>query len=54
VAVEQPFDVPLIDLDTGEVLDRGLVGKLDLLERDGRGGLVVVDLKTAARKYTDL
>jgi putative RecB family exonuclease len=23
VGVEQPFDVPLIDLDTGEVLDRG-------------------------------
>lgn len=54
VGVEQPFDVPLIDLDTGEVLDRALVGTLDLVERDARGGLVVVNLKTAARKYTDL
>jgi len=53
LAVEQPFAVPLIDQETGEVLDRDLVGTLDLLERDGEG-LVVVDLKTSARKYTDL
>jgi putative RecB family exonuclease len=53
VGVEQPFDVPLIDLDTGEVLDRALVGTHDLLERDAAGGLVV-DLKTSARKYSDL
>jgi RecB family exonuclease len=45
--------VPLIDEETGEVLDRDLVGTLDLLERDAEG-LVVVDLKTSARKYTDL
>ena len=54
VGVEQPFDVPLIDQETGEVLDRSLVGTLDLLERDPEGRLVVVDLKTSARKYTDL
>jgi putative RecB family exonuclease len=54
VGVEQPFDVPLIDLDTGEVLDRALVGTLDLVERDAEGRLVVVDLKTSARRYTDL
>jgi putative RecB family exonuclease len=54
VGVEQPFDVPLIDLDTGEVLDRALVRTLDLLERDAAGRLVVVDLKTSARRYTDL
>jgi PD-(D/E)XK nuclease superfamily len=35
-------------------LDRDLVGTLDLGERDADGGLVVVDLKTAARKYSDL
>jgi CRISPR/Cas system-associated exonuclease Cas4 (RecB family) len=45
--------VPLIDQETGEVLDRDLVGTLDLLERDAEG-LVVVDLKTSARKNTDL
>jgi CRISPR/Cas system-associated exonuclease Cas4 (RecB family) len=54
VAVESAFAVPLVDQDTGEVLDRDLVGTLDLLERDPEGRLAVVDLKTAARKYTDL
>jgi hypothetical protein len=53
LAVEQPFAVPLIDQETGEGLDRDLVGTLDLLKRDA-DGLVVVDLKTSARKYTDL
>jgi CRISPR/Cas system-associated exonuclease Cas4 (RecB family) len=53
VAVEQPFTVPLVDQETGEVLERDVVGTLDLLERDAEG-LVIVDLKTAARKYTDL
>jgi PD-(D/E)XK nuclease superfamily len=45
---------PLVDRETGDLLDRDLVGSLDLLERDPEGRLVVVDLKTAARKYTDL
>jgi hypothetical protein len=39
--------VPLVDQDSGAVPDRDLVG-------DGDGSLVVVDLKTAARKYSDL
>jgi hypothetical protein len=46
--------VPLVDQDSGAVLDRDLVGTLDVVERDGDGRLVVVDLKTAARKYSDL
>jgi CRISPR/Cas system-associated exonuclease Cas4 (RecB family) len=54
LCVEQPFDVPMIDLDTGEELDRALVGTLDLIERDAAGRVVVVDLKTSARKYTSL
>jgi hypothetical protein len=54
VAVESAFAVPLIDQATGAVLDRDLVGTLDLVEREADGRLVVVDLKTAARKYTDL
>jgi CRISPR/Cas system-associated exonuclease Cas4 (RecB family) len=54
VAVEQPFAVPLIDQETGEVLERDLVGTLDLLERDAKRRLVVVDLKTSARRYTNL
>jgi RecB family exonuclease len=44
----------LVDQATGAVLDRDLVGTLDLVEREADGRLVVVDLKTAARKYTDL
>jgi Holliday junction resolvase-like predicted endonuclease len=31
-----------------------VVGTLDLIQRDGDGGIVVVDLKTSARKYSDL
>jgi putative RecB family exonuclease len=54
LAVEDPFRVPLVDPDTGEVLDRDLVGSVDLLERDAQCGVVVVDLKTSARKYSDL
>jgi putative RecB family exonuclease len=54
LAVEDPFRVPLVDLETGEVLDRDLVGTVDLLERDAERRLVVVDLKTSARRYTDL
>jgi putative RecB family exonuclease len=54
VGVEQPFAVPLIDQETGEVLERDLVGTLDLLERHPEGRLVVVDLKTSARRFTDL
>src|SRR5437867_5023637 len=54
LAVEQPFAVPLVDQEAGEVLDRDLVGSLDLLERDRGGRLGVVDLKTSGRKYTDL
>jgi RecB family exonuclease len=54
VAVESAFAVPLVDQATGAVLDRDLVGTLDLVERDADGRLVVVDLKTAARKYSDL
>jgi putative RecB family exonuclease len=53
LAVEEPFRVPLLDLDTGELLERDLVGSWDVLESDGRQ-LVIVDLKTAARKYTDV
>ena len=54
VAVESAFAVPFVDQATGAVLDRDLVGTLDLVERDAEGRLVVVDLKTSARKYSDL
>jgi putative RecB family exonuclease len=54
VDVQRRLTVPLIDQQTGEVLDRELMVVMDLLERDREGHLVVVDLKTAARKYTEL
>ncbi len=41
--------MPLIDQNTGEVLDRDLVGGLDLSEQDPEGKLIVVDLKTSAK-----
>ena len=44
-AVELPFEVELVDPETGEAMDVRLMGVLDLVEQDG----TVVDLKTAAR-----
>ena len=43
--MELPFEVPLVDQETGEVRDRLLVGRLALLERDSDGRLVVVDTR---------
>ncbi len=45
VAVEQPFELDLVDPETGEVLDVRLRGVVDLVEE----GDVLVDLKTAGR-----
>jgi RecB family exonuclease len=53
LAVEEPFRVPLVDADTGEALDRDLVGTIDLLERDAERRAVVVDVKTSVRKYSE-
>ena len=53
-AVEQRFTVPLVNQKTGELLEPELIVVLDLIERDRGGQLVVVHLKTASRKYTDI
>ena len=45
VAIEEPFEVDLIDPETGEVLPVRLRGIIDLVE----DGDVLVDLKTAGR-----
>jgi putative RecB family exonuclease len=52
LAVEYPFEVPLVNEKTGETLDLPLVGIFDLVE----SGPIIADLKTAARKmsYTDV
>jgi len=43
--IEDPFEIDLVDPETGEDLDLRLRGYIDLVEGDG----TVVDLKTAAR-----
>ena len=47
--VEHGFDVPLIDLGTGEVLGRPFRGYFDLVLDNG----TVVELKTSSRTYSD-
>jgi Holliday junction resolvase-like predicted endonuclease len=46
-----PFQVPLVDRN-GELLEKPLVGEIDLLIRHGKR-LCAVDLKTAAQRYSD-
>ena len=51
-AVEQPFQVPLRD-EENEALDVTLVGIIDLIEEDEEGQVIVAELKTTARRYSD-
>jgi CRISPR/Cas system-associated exonuclease Cas4 (RecB family) len=51
-SVEHGFAITLHDVDTGEALEEQLVGTMDLLIRE-EGHVVVVEHKTAARKYTE-
>jgi CRISPR/Cas system-associated exonuclease Cas4 (RecB family) len=53
VGVEQEIVVPLINT-RGEVMARELVAVLDLLTRDDAGKLVVTDIKTSSRSYSDM
>ena len=52
VAIEQPFRASLIDPRTGEELEPKLVGVFDLIEKDEEGNVSVVEIKTAARKWS--
>ena len=52
VAVEHGFAITLQDIDTGQPLEEQLVGTMDLLIRE-EDRVVVVEHKTAARKYTE-
>jgi len=52
-AVELPFSVPIYDPATGEELPVKLVGAFDLIESDEDGNRSIVELKTAARKWSD-
>ncbi|HQA43676.1 MAG TPA: PD-(D/E)XK nuclease family protein [Phycisphaerae bacterium] len=51
VGFNVPFQVPLIDRQ-GEVLEKPLVGEIDLLVRHG-DRLCAVDLKTAGQRYSE-
>lgn len=53
VAVEYPFSVEMTDIKTGEVLPVKLIGAFDLVEADDENNLVVVDLKSTERRYSD-
>jgi len=52
LGIEDRFRVPLIDPETGEYLI-DLVGVFDLIEADQEGVPVVVDHKTACKRYSD-
>jgi len=52
-AVELPFSVPLYDPDGGKKLDYALVGKIDLIESDDEGNLIIAELKTSSKRYAD-
>lgn len=51
-AVETPFTVPLTDDPEGASVK--LVGILDLLEEDDEGDVIVSELKTSSKRYSDL
>jgi len=53
LGVEQSFTVEVHDPETGEVLPP-LVGRLDAIVEDRGGSLVVLEHKTAARRYSEM
>ena len=54
VGIEVPFRLPLYDPRTGELLGIKLIGSMDLIEADDAGNIIVSDLKTASKKWSDL
>ena len=52
-AVEQPFTVPLRTDSENEPLEVQLVGIFDLLEEDEDGQVIVSELKTASKRFSD-
>ena len=53
IGVEVPFSVDLVLEETGEVLPCKLSGIFDLVESDEEGTLIIVELKTSSKRYTD-
>lgn len=52
LAVEQPFQANLVNPRTGEMLEPKLVGVFDLVEADDENTVSVVEVKTAARRWS--
>jgi hypothetical protein len=52
LAVEQAFQAHLVDPRTGELVEPKLVGVFDLVEADEEGTVSVVEVKTAARRWS--
>jgi putative RecB family exonuclease len=53
IGVEVPFSVDLVLEETGEVLPCKLTGIFDLIEADEEDTLVIVELKTSSKRFTD-
>ena len=53
IGVEVPFSVDLVLEETGEVLPCKLSGIFDLVESDEKGALIIVELKTSSKRFTD-
>lgn len=53
IGVEVPFSVDLVFEETGEILPCKLVGIFDLIESDGEGNFIIVELKTGSKRFTD-
>ena len=53
LGVEVPFSVDLIQREGGESLPCKLSGIFDLIESDEEGSVIIVELKTGAKRFTD-
>jgi CRISPR/Cas system-associated exonuclease Cas4 (RecB family) len=53
LAVEQAFSIPIVDPDTGEVFDERLVGGFDAVIEGADGRPLVLEHKTAGRRWSD-
>ncbi len=53
IGVEVPFSVDLVLEETGEVLPCKLTGIFDLIESDEEDTLVIVELKTSSKRFSD-
>jgi len=53
VGVEEPFSIELHDPDTGEVPPVKLVGAFDVVAQEESGCYVVIEHKTAARRWAE-